>query len=114
MFRRISPETSDSDVFYVEQFSGEQSPPRPQHANFVQLHGAVRQHTQELITLSSVASPEPQIVTIDSDSNEPMMPYGFGWHLSKCSNLLEQSETAARPIQNPSNNGDSTTNSRRA
>ena len=32
----------------------------------------------EAITVSSVASPEPQIVTIDSDSNEPTFPYGFG------------------------------------
>ena len=32
----------------------------------------------EAITISSVASPEPQIVTIDSDSNEPTFPYAFG------------------------------------
>ena len=32
----------------------------------------------ESITISSVASPEPQIVTIDSDSNEPTFPYAFG------------------------------------
>ena len=31
-----------------------------------------------MISISSVASPEPQIVTIDDDSNEPTMPYGFG------------------------------------
>ena len=30
------------------------------------------------ITTASVASPEPQIVTNDSDSNEPTIPYGFG------------------------------------
>ena len=33
---------------------------------------------RETITISSVVSPEPQIVTIDSDSDEPTMPYGFG------------------------------------
>ena len=33
---------------------------------------------REAITISSVASPEPQKVTIDSDSNEPTFPYGFG------------------------------------
>ena len=33
---------------------------------------------KETITVSSVASPEHQIVTIDSDSNEPTFPYGFG------------------------------------
>ena len=33
---------------------------------------------KETITISSVAPPEPQIVTIESDSNEPTIPYGFG------------------------------------
>ena len=33
---------------------------------------------REAITISSVASPEPQIVTIDSDFNKPTFPYGFG------------------------------------
>ena len=33
---------------------------------------------QEAKTISSVASPEPQKVTIDSDSNEPTFPYAFG------------------------------------
>ena len=32
----------------------------------------------ESITISSVASPERQIVTIDSDSNEPTFSYAFG------------------------------------
>ena len=32
----------------------------------------------EAITISFVASPEPQTVTIDSDSNEPTFPYAFG------------------------------------
>ena len=30
------------------------------------------------IKISTVASPEPQIVTIESVSNEPISPYGFG------------------------------------
>ena len=33
---------------------------------------------REVITISSVASPEPRIVTLDSDSNDPTIPYGFG------------------------------------
>ena len=33
---------------------------------------------KETITISSVASLEPQIVTIDSDSIEPTIPNGFG------------------------------------
>ena len=33
---------------------------------------------KETIAISSVASPEPRIVTIDSDPNEPPMANGFG------------------------------------
>ena len=35
----------------------------------------------DLISISSIASPEPQLVTIDDESSEPMMPYGFGRQL---------------------------------
>ena len=33
---------------------------------------------EEVITISSVASPEPRFVTLDSDCNDPTIPYGFG------------------------------------
>ena len=33
---------------------------------------------REVITISSVASPESGSVTLDSDSNDPTTPYGFG------------------------------------
>ena len=33
---------------------------------------------REVITISSVASPEPRVVTLDSDSNDPTIPNGFG------------------------------------
>ena len=32
----------------------------------------------EAITISSVAFPEPQIVTIETNFNEPTFPYAFG------------------------------------
>ena len=79
MYRNPSPNSStDSDVFYVEQSSPERSPIRhntPIIFNSTQLSGAM---DPETITISSVASPEPQIVTIESDSNEPTFPYAFG------------------------------------
>ena len=79
MYRHLSLNSStDSDVFYVEQSSPERSPIRnniPAILNSTQLSGAME---PEPITISSVASPEPQIVTIDSDSNEPTFPYAFG------------------------------------
>ena len=70
--------STESDVFYVEQTSTEGSPFRnntPAILNSTVISGAME---REFITISSVASPEPRIVTMDSDSNEPTMPYGFG------------------------------------
>ena len=70
--------STDSDVFYVEQSSPERSPIRnnsPSILNSTQLSGAMEPESK---TISSVTSPEPQIVTIDSDSNEPTFPYVFG------------------------------------
>ena len=74
MYRHPSLNSSmDSDVFYVEQSSPERSPIRnnpPAILNSTQLSGAME---PELITISSFASPEPQIV-----SNEPTFLYAFG------------------------------------
>ena len=70
--------STESDVFYVEQTSTEGSPIRintPAIFNSTEISGAME---REVITISSVASPEPRIVTLDSDSNDPTMPYGFG------------------------------------
>ena len=79
MYRNSSFNSSTfSDVFYVEHSSPERSPIRnntPVILNSTQLSGAM---DPELITISSVASPEPHIVTIESDSNEPAFPYAFG------------------------------------
>ena len=79
MYRNLSlNSTTDSDVFYVEHSTPESSPIRnntPATLNSTQLSGAME---PEAITIPSVASPEPQIVTIDSDSNEPIFLYAFG------------------------------------
>ena len=67
-----------SDVFYVERLSEEGIPIRnntPAVLNSTELSAAMETET---ITNSSVASPEPQIVTIHSDSNEHTFPCGFG------------------------------------
>ena len=72
-----SPST-EVDVFYVERSSEEGSPIKnitPVILNSMNLSGAM---VRETITISSVASPEPRTVTIDSDSNDPTIPYGFG------------------------------------
>ena len=70
--------STESDVFYVKQTSTEGSPIRNNtHAilNSTERSGAM---DREVITISSVASPEPRIVTLDSDLNDPTIPYGFG------------------------------------
>ena len=64
--------------FYVERPSEEGSPVRkktPAVLNSKQLSGAM---ARETITIASAASLESQIVTIDSDSNESTIAYGFG------------------------------------
>ena len=78
MYRNRSPNSTNSDVFYVEKLSPETSPIRnntPIILNSTQLSEAM---DPETITISSVASPEPQLVTLDSDSNEPTFPHAFG------------------------------------
>ena len=79
MYRNLALNSStDSDVFYLEHSPPESSPIRnntPAILNSTQLSGAM---DPETITISSVASPEPQIVNIESDSNEPTFPYAFG------------------------------------
>ena len=82
MYRNPSFNSStDSDVFYVEHSSPERSPIRnntPAILNSTQLSGAM---DPETITIFSVASPEPHIVTIEPDSNEPTFPYALGTQL---------------------------------
>ena len=63
--------------------------------------------TREMISRSSFASPEPQIVTIDDDSNEPTMPYGFWTAVSNCSPTPERLEPAAQSFEYPGNDGNS-------
>ena len=70
--------STEFDVLYVEQTSTEGSSSRnntPAILSSTEISGAME---REVITISSVASPEPRIVTLDSDSNDPTMPYGFG------------------------------------
>ena len=47
----------------------------PAVLNSIELSGA---DEREVIKVSSVASTEPKIVTIESDSKKPTIPYGYG------------------------------------
>ena len=77
----ISLTSDDSDVFYVEQSSTEPSPPRHNTPDILNSTEISEQHISRMPSISSIASPEPRIFTIDDDSNEPTMPYGFGQQL---------------------------------
>ena len=74
----LNSSSAEPDVFYVEQTSAEGSPIRnnsPAIFNSTEISEVMK---REVISISTVASPEPRIVTLDSDSNDPTMQYGFG------------------------------------
>ena len=71
--------STESDNFHKERSSKRGSPIRnntPPVLIFTQPSGAM---ARETCTILSVASPQPQVITIDSNSNEPTFPYGFGY-----------------------------------
>ena len=78
----MSSNLIDSDVFYVEQSSNDTILPRPNTPIVLNSTEMSGNDTREFSTMSSIASPEPQIVRIDCNSNELTMPYGFGQQLS--------------------------------
>ena len=70
--------SSESDILHVECSSEEGSPVRNNKTivlDSTELYGA---QEGEVITISSVASPEPQIVNIESYSIVPKIPYEYG------------------------------------
>ena len=78
MAYNISIDSNDSDVFHVKQLSIEPSPQRKNTSivlNSTELSGTP---ATGMLTISSVTSPELNIVTFESVSNEPTIPYGFG------------------------------------
>ena len=81
MSSNISLDSVDSDVFFVEQISNEPSPQRNNSPNILNSTELSHTHTAGMPSVSSIASPEPQIFTLNDDSNNPTMPYGFGRQL---------------------------------
>ena len=70
--------STDSDVFYVECSSAEGSPIRKKDPGSPQFYGAIKSYGKRdnhnlLRRLSGTTNK-----TIDSDSNEPTIPFGFG------------------------------------
>ena len=98
MTSNISMASDDSDVFYVEQSSIEPSPQRHNTPNILNSTEISEQHTTRMPSISSKASPEPRIFTIDKDSNEPTMPYGFGRQLPIVPPSLNDLNLPANPF----------------
>ena len=81
MASNLSISSINSDVFCVEQSPNDPSLPGPNTPivfNSIEMSG---NKTREMISISSFELPRPQIVAIDFGSNEPTVPYGFGWQL---------------------------------
>ena len=77
----ISFDSTDSDVFYVEQISNEPSPRRNNSPDILNSTERSEHQAARMPSISTIASPQPHIFTINDDSNEPTIPYGFGRQL---------------------------------
>ena len=81
MASNTSIDSTDSDVFFVEQISNEPSPQRNNSPNLFNSTELTEHHAARMPSVSTIASPQPYIFTIHDDSNEPTIPYGFGRQL---------------------------------
>ena len=73
MASNISIDSGDSDVFFVEQLSNEPSPQRHNTPKILNSTELLENQILEMPSVSSIASSEPQIVTLNDVSNEPTM-----------------------------------------
>ena len=77
----ISFDSTDSDVFYVEQISKEPSPRRNNSPDILKSTERSEHQAARMPSISTIASPQPHVFTVNDDSNEPTIPYGFGRQL---------------------------------
>ena len=81
MSSNISLDSTDSDVFYVEQISNEPSPQRNNSPDILNSTERSEHHARRIPSISTIASPQPHFFTSNDDCNEPTIPYGFGRQL---------------------------------
>ena len=81
MSSNISLDSTDSDVFYVEQISNEPSPQRNNSPDILNSTELSENHLTRMPSICTIASPQHYIFTINDNSNEPTIPYGFGRQL---------------------------------
>ena len=77
MSSNISLDSTDSDVFYVQQISNEPSPQRNNSPDILNSTERSEHHATKMPSISTIASPQPYIFTINDNSNEPTIAYGF-------------------------------------
>ena len=82
MSSNTSHESTDSDVFYEEQMSNEPIPRRNNSPDILNSTERSEHHATRMPSISTIASPQLYIFTINDNSNEPTIPYGFGRHFS--------------------------------
>ena len=78
MLSNIALDSTNSDVSYVEQLSDEPSPRRNNSPDILNSTERSEHQGARMPSISTIASPQPHIFTIDDDSIEPAIPYGFG------------------------------------
>ena len=81
MSSNISLDSTDPDVFYLEQILNEPNPQRNNSPDILNSTERSEQHAIRMPSISTFASPQPYFITISDDSNEPTIPYGFGRQL---------------------------------
>ena len=81
MSSNISLDSTDSDAFYVEQLSDELSPRRNNSPDIFNSTERSEHQAARMPSISTIASPQPHIFTINDNSNERALPYGFGRQL---------------------------------
>ena len=77
MSSNISLDSTDSDVFYVGQIPNEPSPRRNNSPDILNSTETSQHHAVRVPSISTIATPQLYIFTINDDSNEPTIPYGF-------------------------------------
>ena len=71
----MSIDSADSDVCFVEQISNEPNPQRHNSPNILNSTELSMIHTTGMPSVSPIAFPVPQKLTLNDDANEPTMPY---------------------------------------
>ena len=96
----ISIDSMDSDVFYVEEISDEPSPQRNNSPDILNSTELSELHPARMPSISKITSPEPYIFTINDNSNEPTMPYGFAGQLPIVPRRLNDLNLPPHPFKN--------------